>query len=66
MAFDLDMIRGAYARMQERVEAARTVAGKPFTLAKKILYPRLRESTPIQLYRRRESDLGLVPIRFRG
>lgn len=31
MAFDLDMIKGAYTRMQERVEVTRKVVGKPLT-----------------------------------
>jgi len=37
MAFDLDMIRGDYARMQERVEVARRVVGKPLTLKRFLL-----------------------------
>jgi aconitate hydratase len=32
MAFDLDMIKGLYTHMQERVEVARQVLGEPLTL----------------------------------
>ncbi len=41
MAFDINMIKGVYARMAERIEAARKVVGKPLTLAEKILYNHL-------------------------
>ncbi|MBP8156006.1 MAG: aconitate hydratase, partial [Leadbetterella sp.] len=39
--FDLDMIKAAYARMPERVEAAKKLLGRPLTLAEKILYSHL-------------------------
>ena len=38
MAFDIDMIKGVYASMGERVEKARELVGKPLTLSEKILY----------------------------
>lgn len=41
MAFDLEMIQRVYARLGERVEAARQVVGKPLTLSEKILYSHL-------------------------
>jgi aconitate hydratase len=41
MAFDIEMIRGVYNRMTERVDVARSVVGKPLTLAEKILYNHL-------------------------
>ncbi len=37
MAFDLEMIKGLYTRMQERVEVARKVVGKPLTLKRFLL-----------------------------
>jgi aconitate hydratase len=37
MAFDLDMIKGGYTRMQERVEVTRKVVGKPLTLKRFLL-----------------------------
>ncbi len=33
MAFDIEMIRAVYARLGERVAAARRVVGKPLTLS---------------------------------
>ena len=41
MAFDIDMIKGVYANMKERVDAAREIVGKPLTLSEKILYSHL-------------------------
>jgi aconitate hydratase len=41
MAFDIDMIKGVYAKFPERVAAARKVVGRPLTLAEKILYAHL-------------------------
>ena len=63
MAFDLDMIRGVYARMQEKVEAARAVEGRPLTLAEKILYSHLWEGKPSQVYERGKSYVDFAPDR---
>ncbi|SKC05876.1 aconitate hydratase [Dyadobacter psychrophilus] len=63
MAFDLDMIKGVYARMQERVEAARKIGGRPLTLAEKILYSHLWEGTPTQVYERGKSYVDFAPDR---
>lgn len=63
MAFDLDMIKGVYARMQERVEAARQIEGRPLTLAEKILYSHLWEGTPTQVYQRGKSYVDFAPDR---
>ena len=41
MAFDIDMIKAVYAKFPERIAQARTVVGKPLTLAEKILYTHL-------------------------
>ena len=38
MAFDIEMIRRVYAGLPERVQKARTLLGRPLTLAEKILY----------------------------
>ncbi len=37
MAFDIDMIKGVYKNMGERINKARELTGKPLTLAEKIL-----------------------------
>ncbi|MCF0070079.1 aconitate hydratase [Dyadobacter sp. CY261] len=63
MAFDLDMIKGVYARMQERVEVARKVVGRPLTLAEKILYSHLWEGSPTQVYERGKSYVDFAPDR---
>ncbi|WAC14414.1 aconitate hydratase [Dyadobacter pollutisoli] len=63
MAFDLDMIKGVYARMQERVEAARKIEGRPLTLAEKILYSHLWEGKPTQVYERGKSYVDFAPDR---
>jgi aconitate hydratase len=63
MAFDLDMIKGVYARMQERVEAARKLTGQPLTLAEKILYAHLWEGAATQVYERGKSYVDFAPDR---
>jgi aconitate hydratase len=63
MAFDLDMIKGVYTRMQERVGIAREVVGRPLTLAEKILYTHLWEGTPTQVHERGKSYVDFAPDR---
>ncbi len=41
MAFDIEMIKAVYAKFPQGVERARTLVGKPLTLAEKILYTHL-------------------------
>ena len=41
MAFDIEMIKAVYARLEERVEAARKLTGKHLTASEKILYSHL-------------------------
>ncbi len=43
MPFDIDMIRGVYARMKDRQNAARKLYGRPVTLTEKILVAHLAE-----------------------
>ncbi|MDQ6479078.1 hypothetical protein [Dyadobacter sp. LHD-138] len=62
MAFDLDMIKGAYARMQERVKAARKIEGRLLTLAEKMLYSHVWEGTPSQVYESDKSYFALVCV----
>ena len=50
MTFDIDMIKKVYARFPERVEAARELAGRPLTLAEKILNAHLWDGKPTQVY----------------
>ncbi len=63
MAFDLDMIKGVYARMEERISAARQVVGRPLTQAEKILYSHLWEGTATQVYERGKAYVDFAPDR---
>jgi aconitate hydratase len=63
MAFDIDMIKGLYSQLPERVAAARKALGKPLTLAEKILYTHLSESTALQSYERGKSYVDFAPDR---
>ena len=63
MAFDIDMIKGVYARMQERVDAAKAVVGRPLTYSEKILYAHLFNGKPTEAYTRAESYVDFAPDR---
>lgn len=63
MAFDIEMIKATYARMGERVEAARKVVGRPLTLTEKILYSHLSEGLATQKYERGKSYVDFNPDR---
>ncbi|NER09121.1 aconitase [Muriicola jejuensis] len=63
MAFDIDMIKGVYARMAERVDKARELTGKPLTLSEKILYSHLWEGTPTKVFRRGKDYVDFAPDR---
>jgi len=63
MAFDINMIKGVYARMQERVDAAKTAVGRPLTYSEKILYAHLFDGKPTQSYTRGESYVDFAPDR---
>jgi aconitate hydratase len=63
MVFDLDMIKRVYAGMAARIEAARTVTGKPMTLTEKILYSHLSAGNAGEAYTRGESYVDFKPDR---
>lgn len=63
MAFDIDMIRSVYARMGERIDAAKKIMNKPLTLAEKILYSHLYEGAPAENYQRGKSYVNFAPDR---
>jgi aconitate hydratase len=63
MAFDIEMIKGVYARMAERVETARKVVGRPLTLAEKILYSHLDQGLATEAYIRGGSYVDFNPDR---
>lgn len=63
MVFDLEMIKAVYARMGERIEAARKVVNKPLTLSEKILYSHLTEGNANKAYERGNSYVDFGPDR---
>jgi aconitate hydratase len=63
MTFDLDMIKAVYARMGERIEAARKVTNRPLTLAEKILYSHLTEGNATASFERGKSYVDFAPDR---
>ncbi|MCA0132355.1 aconitate hydratase [Winogradskyella alexanderae] len=63
MAFDIDMIKKVYANMAERVDAARSIVGKPLTLSEKILYAHLWDGKPTKAYTRGKDYVDFAPDR---
>ena len=63
MTFDIDMIKKVYARFPERVEAARELAGRPLTLAEKILNAHLWDGKTSQVYQRGIDYVDFAPDR---
>ncbi len=64
MAFDIDMIKGVYAKMAERVNKAREVTGKPLTLSEKILYSHLWDGNPTKAFTRAKDYVDFAPDRI--
>ena len=63
MAFDIDMIKKAYAQYGERIAAAREAVNKPLTLTEKILYAHLWDGNAKQAYERGVSYVDFAPDR---
>ncbi len=64
MAFDIEMIKGVYSRMTERVDAAREIVGKPLTLAEKILYNHLWDGNATKAFTRGKDYVDFAPDRI--
>ena len=64
MAFDIEMIKKVYDHMPERVDKARSIVGRPLTLAEKILYAHLWEETPTQAFARGKDYVDFAPDRI--
>ncbi len=62
MVFDLDLIKKLYAGMPAKVDAARSLVGKPLTLAEKILYSHLFVK-PTRAYERGKDYVDFAPDR---
>lgn len=63
MAFDIDMIKGVYANMAERVDKARELVGRPLTLSEKILYSHLWDGKPTREFSRGKDYVDFAPDR---
>ena len=64
MAFDIEMIKGVYTRMAERVDKAREIVGKPLTLSEKILYNHLWDGNPTKAFARGKDYVDFAPDRI--
>jgi len=64
MVFDLEMIKGVYARMTKRVDAAKNKVGRPLTLAEKILYNHLWNGVAETAYKRGKDYVDFAPDRI--
>ena len=64
MAFDINMIKGVYTKMAERVDTARNIVGKPLTLSEKILYSHLWDGNPTKVFKRGKDYVDFAPDRI--
>jgi aconitate hydratase len=64
MAFDINMIREVYSKMEERVNKAREITGRPLTLTEKILYSHLWHGIADKAFRRGEDYVDFAPDRI--
>jgi len=63
MAFDFEMIKQVYDRMDANVTAARNILGRPLTLTEKILYNHLWEKGVLNAFKRGEDYVDFAPDR---
>ena len=63
MTFDFDVIKAVYARMNERIVAARKEVNRPLTLTEKILYSHLTSTFSKNGYERGKSYVEFNPDR---
>ena len=63
MAFDINMIKGVYDNLGDKLEIARKVVGKPLTLTEKILYAHLWDKGAVQTYKRGIDYVDFAPDR---
>jgi aconitate hydratase len=63
MAFDIEMIKAVYARMDERISAARKVVNRPLSLSEKILYTHLWQGNASEAFERGKSYVDFAPDR---
>lgn len=63
MIFDIDMIRGVYAILPERINKAKKNLQRPFTLTEKILFSHLSPGVPVRNYQRATDYVDFAPDR---
>ncbi len=63
MVFDIDKIKKVYADMPSKVDEAKSVLGRPLTLAEKILYAHLHSASTLQDYGRGKDYVFFAPDR---
>ncbi len=63
MAFDIQMIRDRYAKLDESIKQIKKTLDRPLTLAEKILYSHLHEDSPLQDYQRGKDYVFYAPDR---
>ena len=64
MAFDIEMIKAVYARLEDRVAEARKLTGKPLTASEKILYSHLWDVKSERPYTRGADYVDFAPDRI--
>ena len=64
MAFDIEMIKAVYARLEDRVTEARKLTGKPLTASEKILYSHLWDVKSDRPYTRGADYVDFAPDRI--
>ncbi|PCJ64842.1 MAG: aconitate hydratase [Bacteroidetes bacterium] len=62
--FDLDLIKKTYQNLENKVNAAREVVGKPLTLAEKILYSHLWDGNASTAFTRGADYVDFAPDRI--
>ncbi len=64
MAFDIEMIKSVYSKIQDRVNKARVLTGKPLTASEKILYSHLWDGNPDKIFSRGKDYVDFAPDRI--
>ena len=64
MAFDIEIIKAVYARLEDRVIEARKLTGKPLTASEKILYSHLWDVKSDRPYARGADYVDFAPDRI--
>ena len=64
MAFDIEMIKGVYARLENRVAQARELTKKPLTASEKILYAHLWDGKATKPFTRGKDYVDFAPDRI--